>query len=182
MTNFSFKTFKIMTSLRSLTCLNTTVELTFTTQKANSCSPWTTCFQLEIRFWVNLVQKLKIISLSWNCVPRLIPWWCSTFLFSTGKYLFGQIWSKKSKFSVWAENLHLTNLNMQNYEENMWCSLFLFYTRKMLFGQIWSKKLKLSVKAEIWYLETNLNMWNSMMLTFSVFDRKYLSVEIWSKN
>ena len=182
MTNFSFKTFKIMTSLRSLTCLKTTVELTFTTQKANSCSPWTTCFQLEIPFWVNLVQKLKIISLSWNCVPRLIPWWCSTFLFSTGKYLFGQISSKKSKFSVWAENLHLTNLNMQDYEENMWCSLFLFYTRKMLFGQIWSKKLKLSVKAEIWYLETNLNMRNSMMLTFSVFDRKYLSVQIWSKN
>ena len=43
------------------------------------------CFQLEITFLgVNLVQKLKIISLSWNFVPRLIqicriPWWCSPF-------------------------------------------------------------------------------------------------------
>ena len=35
------------------------------------------------------------------------------------------------------------------------------------------KKSKLSVKAEIWYQETNLNMWNSMMiLTFPVFDHK----------
>ena len=50
MNNFSFKMFKIMTSLRSLKCLKTTVELTFTTQKANSCSSWTTCFQLEIPF------------------------------------------------------------------------------------------------------------------------------------
>ena len=42
-----------------------------------------------ICFWVNVVQKLKIISLSWNFLPRLIqicriPWWCSLFLFSTG--------------------------------------------------------------------------------------------------
>ena len=41
------------------------------------------------------------------------------------------------------------------------------------------KKSKLSVKAEIWYQETNLNMLNSvMMLTFSVFDGKYLFVKI----
>ena len=44
------------------------------------------------------------------------------------------------------------------------------------------KKSKLLVQAEICYQETNLNMWNSMMrLTFSVFDQKYLFVEIWSK-
>ena len=40
-------------------------------------------------FWVHLVQDLKIISFSWNFVPRLIPicripWWCSLFLLSTG--------------------------------------------------------------------------------------------------
>ena len=33
--------FKIMIFLRSLKCLKTTVELMFTTQKANACSPWT---------------------------------------------------------------------------------------------------------------------------------------------
>ena len=32
-----------MRSLRNLQCLKTTVELTFTTQKANVCSPWTAC-------------------------------------------------------------------------------------------------------------------------------------------
>ena len=30
-----------MRSLRSLKCLKTTLELTFTTKKANACSPWT---------------------------------------------------------------------------------------------------------------------------------------------
>ena len=54
--------------------------------KINACSPWTVCsvFVWKCIFWVNLVQKLRIISLSWNFVPRLIqicriPWWCSPF-------------------------------------------------------------------------------------------------------
>ena len=88
-----------MRSLRSLKCLKTTVELTFTTQKANSCSRWTACFQQEIPFWVNLVQKLKIVGLSWNCVPRLIqmyriPWRCSTFLFTIGNTFLGKFGPK----------------------------------------------------------------------------------------
>ena len=41
MTKYSFKMLKIMRFLRSSKCLETTVELTFTTQKANACSPWT---------------------------------------------------------------------------------------------------------------------------------------------
>ena len=44
------------------------------------------------------------------------------------------------------------------------------------------KKSKLSVKAEMWYQETKLNRRNSvMMLTCSVFDQKYLFVQISSK-
>ena len=44
-------------------------------------------------FWANLVQKIKIVSLSWNLVPRLIwicriKWWCSLFPFSTGNTFF----------------------------------------------------------------------------------------------
>ena len=59
-------------------------------------------FDRKYPFWANLVQKVKIISLSWNLVPRLIrickiQWWCSLFLFLTGNTLFGTIWSKKSK-------------------------------------------------------------------------------------
>ena len=75
-------------SLRSSKRLKTTVELRFTTQKANADSPWTACsvFDWKYIFWVNLVQKLKIISLSWNFVTRLIqicriPWWYSLFCF-----------------------------------------------------------------------------------------------------
>ena len=38
------------------------------------------------RLWANLVQKIKIVSLSWNLVPRLIriyriQQWCSLFCF-----------------------------------------------------------------------------------------------------
>ena len=55
-------------------------------------------------FWANLVQKIKIVSLSWNLVPRLIriyniQWWYHFFLFWRGNNLFGQVWSKKSKLS-----------------------------------------------------------------------------------
>ena len=65
-TNFSFKMFKIMRFLRSSKCSKTTVELTFTTQKANACSPWNDCSVLDWKypFWVNLVRKLKIVGLS----------------------------------------------------------------------------------------------------------------------
>ena len=57
---------KLMRSLRSLKCLKATVQSTFTAQKTNACSPWTTCsvFNWKYLYWVNLVQKVKIISLS----------------------------------------------------------------------------------------------------------------------
>ena len=62
-------------------------------------------FKWKYPFWANLVQKIKIISLSWNLVPRLIricwsQWWCSLFLFLIGNMLFGQIWSRKWKWSA----------------------------------------------------------------------------------
>ena len=49
--------------------------------------------------WVNLVQKLKIVSLSWNLVPLLIqintiPWWGSPFLFSTENVFFDKFGPK----------------------------------------------------------------------------------------
>ena len=99
--NFSFKMFKMMNFLRSSKCLKTTVEFAFTTQKANACSAWTACsvFNWKYLLLVNLVQKLKIISLSWNFVPRLIqicimPWWCSLFMFLTGNTFLGKFASK----------------------------------------------------------------------------------------
>ena len=85
-----------MTSLRSLKCLKATVQLTFTTQKTNACSPWDYlfCFQVEIPFLGKFGPKFKMISLSWNFGPRLIqicriPWRCSLFLLSTGNTFLG---------------------------------------------------------------------------------------------
>ena len=57
-------------------------------------------------FWVNLVQKIRIVSLSWNLVPSLIricriQWRCYSFsVLDWKQYLFGQIWSSKSKLSI----------------------------------------------------------------------------------
>ena len=70
---------------------------------------------------------------------------------------------------------------MQNYVENMWCSLFLFQTRK---GENLVKKnnQNCQFKQKI-VTKTNLNIRNSMlMITFSVFDWKYLFGQVWSKN
>ena len=63
-TNFSFKIFKIMRSLKSSKCLKT-VELRFNTQKSKRLYSLDClfCFKLEIPFFlVNLVEKSKIIS------------------------------------------------------------------------------------------------------------------------
>ena len=52
---------KIMRFLRSLKYSKTSIELKFTTQKAETCSPWTACsvFDWKYRFLVKLVQKLS---------------------------------------------------------------------------------------------------------------------------
>ena len=44
----------------------TTVEFTFTTQEVNAHSPQTSCsvFDWKCPFWINLVQKLKIMRFS----------------------------------------------------------------------------------------------------------------------
>ena len=52
-------------------------------------------------FWANLVQNIKIVSLSWDLVPSLIricriQWQWSLFPFLAGNTNFGQTWSKKS--------------------------------------------------------------------------------------
>ena len=94
-TNFSFKMFKIIRSLRSSKCLKTTVELTFTTQKANACSPWTACsvFNWKYLFWVNLFQnqnyqfKLKFgTKTNLNMQNSMVM---LTFSVFDWKYLFG---------------------------------------------------------------------------------------------
>ena len=50
-----------MRSLRSSKCLKTTVEFTFTIQKANSCNPWTACsiFNWKNLFWGKFDPKTQ---------------------------------------------------------------------------------------------------------------------------
>ena len=60
---------------------NSMVMLTFSVSEQNTL------------FLANLVQKIKIVSLSWSFTPRLIPicriqWRCSLFLFYIGNTLF----------------------------------------------------------------------------------------------
>ena len=140
-----------MISLRSSKCLKTTVELMFTTRKSKRLQSLDClfCFQLEIPFLgkfgpktQNYQFKLKFCTQTNSNMQNSMVMF--TFSVFDWKYLFGQIWSKKSKLTVSAEILHQTNLNMQNYVENM-CSHFLSQTKKTLFWQIWSKKSNLSV-------------------------------------
>ena len=104
-------------------------------------------FDWKYPFWTNLVQKVKIISWSWNLVPRLIricriQWWCWIFLFLIGNALFGQIWSKKLKLSVQGETQYW---NLFKYAEfNGDVHFFWIFAGNTLFVTIWSKKSKLS--------------------------------------
>ena len=55
------------------------------------CSSLFSVLDQKYSFWVNLVQKNKIVRLSWNLIPRLnrictIQWCCSLFPFSTCKF------------------------------------------------------------------------------------------------
>ena len=75
-----------MLSSSNLNTQNSVVLLTFSD------------FDCKYRFWVNLVQNIKIGSLFWNLVPGLIricriQWRCSIFLLFIGITLFGKIWS-----------------------------------------------------------------------------------------
>ena len=57
-------------------------------------------FERKYSIWTTLIQKLKILSLSENLVPRVIQiclaqWRCSLFPFPHTNAFFGQIRSKK---------------------------------------------------------------------------------------
>ena len=101
-------------------------------------------------FWVNLIKKIKIVSLSWNLVPRLIwisgiQWWCSLFLFLTINIFLGQIWSKNSK--LFKVKFHTkTNSNMQNLM--MVAILSVLDWILSVFVLIWSKNSKESSKTK----------------------------------
>ena len=99
-------------------------------------------------FLANLNQKIKIVNLSWNLVPRLIwiciiQWCCSFFLFLTGNTLLWKIFPLKLKFGT------------KNFKYTEFISRLLFSD----FDQIYSFWVKLVQKIKIVSLTWNLVPW-----------------------
>ena len=118
--------------------LNSRVMFTF------SVSYW------KSSFWANLVEKIKVISLSWSLVPRLIEICrslgrCLFFLLLTGSILFWKICSKKSKTFLeveiwtwsWSSKLFV------EYAEFDGDFIFLFFILEMLFLGYLLQKFKI---------------------------------------
>ena len=74
-------------------------------------------FDWKYPFCANLVQNVKIVSLSWNLVPRLVRiWkiqsWCSLFLFLIGNTLLGENFVQKVKIVSLKSDSHLPSKKM----------------------------------------------------------------------
>ena len=172
--------------MRSSKFSKTTVEFTFTTQEVNARSPQTSCsvFDWKYPFWINWVQKLKIISLSWNLVHRLIqvcriPWRCSLFLFLTGSTFLGRCDPKNQNFQFELKFCTYNNLNMQN---SMMVFTFSVLNQKNLFGVNLVHKIK--IVSLSWNLVPRLiricgiQCWCSLLLFLTI----NVLGQIWSKN
>ena len=99
-------------------------------------------FDWKYPFRANLVQKIKMISWSWNLVARLIQicriqWYCSFFFVFEWKYPFWANLVQKIKIFTLSWNLVARLIRICWIQ---WCcSLFSFLTGSALLGQIWSK-------------------------------------------
>ena len=103
-------------------------------------------FGQKYRFWSNLVQKIRIVTLISILVPKLIwvcriQWCCSLFLFSTEPFL-GRFDPKNQNCQL---SWNLVSRLIRICRIQWWYSIFLLSTRSNFLGQIWSKKSKLSV-------------------------------------
>ena len=141
-------------------------------------------FEWKYPFWANLVQKIKIVTLSWNLVPTLIrtcriQWWCSFFLFLIGNTLFGQIWSKKSNYQLKLKFGSQTNSNMHN---SMMLLTFFVFEWKYSFWANLVQKIKILTLS--WNLVPTLIrtcriQWWCLLFLYLI--RNTLFVQIWSK-
>ena len=133
-------------------------------------------FYRKYLFRVNLAQKLKVVSLTWNLVLRpirisTIHWWCSLLQFSTGNTLSRAHLAQKIKVVSLTRNLVLRLMQISRIQ--WWHSLLLFSTGNSLFRQFSPKNQNRQFRLKFGTY-ANSNMQNSMvMFTPSVFDRKY---------
>ena len=99
-------------------------------------------FECKSLFWANLVQNIKILTLCWHLVPRLIQicriqWGYSLFLFSSANGFLGAYLVQKVKIVTLCWNLVPTLILACRIQSCY--SLFLFLSENTLFGQICSK-------------------------------------------
>ena len=97
-------------------------------------------------FWATSAQKIKIVSLSWNWVPRLIPmckiqWWGLLLLFLVGSTLFGKNLVQKMKIVNLSRNLPCRLIQICRIQ--WWCFLFQFLVESTLFGENLVQKIKI---------------------------------------
>ena len=96
-----------------------------------------------------------------------IQWRCPLFLFSTGNTIFGQIWSKTSKLSVYADVGHLDWFKYVEFNGDI--HLFRFWPEIPFLGKFGPKIKNCQLRLKF-CTETNSNMQNAMaLLTFSFF-------------
>ena len=99
-------------------------------------------------------RKSKLLSLSWNLVPKLIricriQWWCSLFCFWSEMPFLGKCGPKCLNCHL---RLNLLASLVRICRIIWWSLLFWFFAGSALLGEIWSIKSKLSDQAGIWKL------------------------------
>ena len=91
-------------------------------------------------FWVNLLKKIKIVSLSWKLVPRLIRiwriwWWCSFFFY---------FWLEVSFFGNFFQNSKLKICQIQ-----WWFSFFFLDRKYPLWVNLFQKFKRVSLRRNL---------------------------------
>ena len=118
-------------------------------------------------FWANLVQKIRIVGLSWHFVPRInricrIQWRCLLFLL---------------KYPFWANLVHkLKIISLTEFGGEVY--FLCFRAEVSFFGKFVPKDQNCQFKLRFGTM-TSTNMQNSMvMFTFFILDQKY---PFWAK-
>ena len=120
-------------------------------------------------FWVNLVKKIKFVSLSLNLLLRLIwisgiQWWCLLFLFLTINIVLGQIWSENSKLFIQSEIWYKDWFEYAKFSDGIYfiCFRLEIATHFRKFGRK-NSNCQFKLKTGTY---TNSNMKNSIVMLF----------------
>ena len=115
-------------------------------------------------FWANLARKIKIVSLSWNLVPRpiricRIQWWCSLFPFLTENTFFVHIWSKNLRLSLWAEIWYLDYFEYAQFNGD--AEVFCFRPKIPFLGNLFQKNKTVSLRWSLvpWLIRICIIQW-----------------------